>query len=41
MALRYYDPTHGDYRLKRRVLWGLYGFTAGALAGCVAAQLLL
>lgn len=40
MVLRYYDATQGEYRLKRRVLWGLWGLAAGLIAGSMASWLL-
>jgi hypothetical protein len=40
MELHYYDPARGEYRLKRRLLWGLWGLAAGLVAGSMASWLL-
>ncbi len=35
MSIRYYDPTFGRERFKRRYLWAATGFMLGLFAGVV------
>lgn len=39
--MRYYDPEYGRDRIKRRYVWGAWGFTLGALCGSVLAWQLI
>lgn len=40
MSLRYLDNLTGEMRLKRRVIWAVYGFSLGVLVGVALATVL-
>lgn len=40
MPFRYQDPLTGEYRVKRRYMWGLWGLSAGIVIGILITQML-
>lgn len=38
--MRYWDPIAGEYRIKRRYVWGAWGFATGGIAVLILVSLL-